>query len=125
MTNPILPSSVNPSEIKMVKQRRFICAYCAAKAAEGSAESSAGRISLAQMYLCKIPVGHRAVKEINGQRTAYSGKQFGCGSAVIIAWCSHSHRAQSPDHQIRLQATLVLICKYHTLTGTRTTTDGI
>lgn len=67
MTNPIFPSSVIPTEIKMVKWRMLICAYHAAKFAEGGAESNAGKILLMQMYLCKILVGHLALKEINGK----------------------------------------------------------
>lgn len=51
----------------MVKWRMLICAYHAAKFAEGGAESNAGKILLMQMYLCKILVGHLALKEINGK----------------------------------------------------------
>lgn len=73
MTNPTLPSSVIPTEIKMVKWRRAICAYRAARAADGSVERSAGRVSLRQMCLCKISVGRRAVREIDGRRWRIQG----------------------------------------------------
>lgn len=44
---------------------------------------------------------------------------------ICCNYCLVQSFPQSPDDQIRLEATLVLICKYHTLAGTRTTADGI
>lgn len=44
---------------------------------------------------------------------------------ICCNYCLLQPFPQSPDDQIRSEAALVLICEYHTLTGTRTTADGV
>lgn len=69
---------------------------------------------------------HLALKEINGKRERMQGTDF---LWICRNYCLMQTSPQSPEQsvedQTRLEPTLVLISKYHTLTGTRTTIDAI
>lgn len=76
MTNPIFPSCVIPTELKLAEWRSRSCASHAAKFAEGGAERNAGELSLMQMCLGKISCGASCFERDEWQTIAYSGKQL-------------------------------------------------